>query len=74
MATGERKDPLHNRNFRLEIDGIQRAGFRECKGLDSTTEVVKYREGTDKTNTSRQLPGLWTPRANRPHWRHHFRR
>jgi phage tail-like protein len=61
MATGDRKDPMQNHNFRLEIDGIQRAGFRECKGIDSTTEAVKYREGTDKTNTSRQLPGMWTP-------------
>jgi phage tail-like protein len=56
MATGDRKDPLRGYNFKLEIDGIQRAGFRECKGLDTTSEPVKYREGTDKVFTSRQLP------------------
>jgi phage tail-like protein len=35
MATGERKDPYRGFNFKLEIDGITRAGFREASGLDA---------------------------------------
>jgi phage tail-like protein len=57
MATGERKDPFHAFNFRVEIDGISRAGFRECSGLDSSQDPVAYREGTDPL-TERKLPGM----------------
>jgi hypothetical protein len=32
MAVGERKDPYRAYNFLVEIDGITRAGFRECSG------------------------------------------
>ena len=56
MATGDRKDPYRGYNFRVEIDGITRAGFRECSGLDSTQDPVLYREGTDPL-TERKLPG-----------------
>ena len=35
-GTGDRKDPFHGFNFRVEIGGIQRAGFREASGLDSS--------------------------------------
>jgi phage tail-like protein len=57
MATGERKDPYRSYNFLVEIDGIARAGFRECSGLDSTQDPIDYREGTDPL-TVRKLPGL----------------
>ena len=57
MATGERKDPLRNFRFRLEIEGIQQAGFSEVTVPDTTTDVVEYREGTEIT-TVRKLPGL----------------
>ena len=57
MATGERKDPFRAYNFRVEIDGITRAGFRECGGLDSSQDPISYREGTDPL-TERKLPGL----------------
>jgi phage tail-like protein len=57
MATGDRKDPYHAFNFRVEIDGITRAGFRECSGLDTSQDPVEYREGTDPL-TTRKLPGL----------------
>ena len=57
MATGERKDPFRSFNFRVELDGITRAGFRECSGLDSTTDAVDYREGGDGL-VVRKLPGL----------------
>ena|ERR1700674_5819383 len=58
MATGERKDPFRGYNFKLEIDGISRNGFRECSGLDATTAPVDYREGTEKGNIVRKLTGL----------------
>ena len=58
MATGDRKDPFRGFKFRVEIDGITRAGFREASGLDSSNDSVDYREGDDKTSTIRKLPGL----------------
>jgi phage tail-like protein len=41
----------------VEIDGITRAGFRECAGLDSTQDPIEYREGNEGL-TARKLPGL----------------
>jgi phage tail-like protein len=58
MATGDRKDPFRGFKFRVEIDGIQRAGFREASGLDASQDPIDYREGDDKTMTIRKLPGL----------------
>ena len=55
----DRKDPFRSYNFRVEIDGITRAGFRECSGLDTTQDPIQYREGTDPL-TQRKLPGLNT--------------
>ena len=57
MPTGERKDPYRVYNFRLEIDGIERGGFQECSGIDSSQDPIEYREGTDP-NTARKVPGL----------------
>lgn len=59
MATGERKDPYRAYNFLVEIDGITRAGFRECSALDSTQDPIDYREGGEAL-TARKLPGLVT--------------
>jgi phage tail-like protein len=58
-----RKDPFRSFNFLVEIDGLTRAGFQECSGLDKQTAVVEYREGADgwidKTNKHvRKLSGL----------------
>jgi phage tail-like protein len=58
MATGKRDDPFRGFNFRVEIDGITEAGFRECAGIDGTTDVVEYRDGKDKGNIARKLTGL----------------
>jgi phage tail-like protein len=58
MATADRKDPYRAFNFKLEIDGITRAGFRECAGLDAGTDPVDYREGNEKGNIARKLTGL----------------
>ena len=53
--TGQRVDPYANYSFKVEIDGIVRAGFREVSGLDSTVEVHEFREGGDN-GTMRKLP------------------
>ena len=57
MPTGERKDPFRAYNFLVEIDGITRAGFRECSGLDTTQDPIDYREGGEALHV-RKLPGL----------------
>jgi phage tail-like protein len=57
MATGERKDPFGAFNFTVAIGGIERAHFREVSGLDSTIDVIEYREGGTNT-TPLKLPGL----------------
>lgn len=57
MATGDRRDPFRSFNFAVEIDGIARAGFRECSGLDASQDPIEYREGTEGL-TARKLPGL----------------
>ena len=45
-ANPVRLDPYKNFKFRLEIDGITRAGFRECSGL-----------GHEAAEPARTLPG-----------------
>jgi len=57
MATGQRRDPYKGFNFRVELDGIQQAGFQEVSGLDASTDAQDYREGTDP-NHVRKLAGL----------------
>lgn len=57
MTVGLRKDPYKVYNFRIEIDGIDRGGFRECSGLDATVDPIEYREGTD-ARTPRKLLGM----------------
>ena len=52
----QRVDPYKGFRFRVEIDGIQQAGFSECSGLGSHVEVVEYREGGE-VSTVRKLPG-----------------
>lgn len=56
-ATGSRNDPFAAFNFVVEIDGIAVAGFSECSGLSTESDVIEYREGKD-TATVRKLPGL----------------
>lgn len=52
-----RQDPYRNFRFRIEIDGIQTAGFSEVSIAPTTTDVVDYREGTDPPHV-RKLSGL----------------
>jgi phage tail-like protein len=58
MATGDRNDPYCGFNFRIEIDGTTVAAFTEASGLDAEGDPVDYREGTDRVNWVRKLPGL----------------
>lgn len=50
-------NPYRVYNFRIELDGIDRGGFRECSGLDASQDPIEYREGTDSL-TPRKLPGM----------------
>ncbi len=52
-----RQDPLRNFRFRLEIDGLQVAGFSEVTIGATTTDAIDYREGTDPPHV-RKLSGL----------------
>jgi phage tail-like protein len=52
-----RNDPYRNFRFRLEIDGIQQAGFSDCSGFDITVDPIDYREG-DKATHVTKLTGL----------------
>ncbi|MBD2846100.1 phage tail protein [Paenibacillus sp. IB182496] len=55
--TGERNDPYRNFRYRVEVEGIEQAGFNEVSGFDASLDVIEYREGNDVT-TPRKLPGL----------------
>ena len=45
-----KNDPYRSYRFRVEIDGIDRGGFRECSGLDYSQDPIDYREGADPLN------------------------
>ena len=57
MAGSNRNDPYKRFNFLVEIDGVQVAGFSECSGLSTETDVIEYREGNERGGV-RKLPGL----------------
>jgi phage tail-like protein len=54
----ENKNPYSAFNFTVEINGQQIAAFQEVSGLDSENSPIEYREGADKTNSVRKLPGI----------------
>lgn len=54
-----RQDPYGGFNFLVEIDDIEVAAFSEASGLESTVDIIEYRDGSDDT-TVRKLPGLKT--------------
>lgn len=56
MPQASRQDPLESYSFLVEIDSLQAAGFSEVYGLEVSTDVIEYREGSD--GTVRKLPGL----------------
>jgi phage tail-like protein len=51
-----RSDPFRNFRFRLEIDGLQTAGFSQVERLATTTEVIEYRDGTDPRHSPTPSP------------------
>jgi phage tail-like protein len=58
MADATRNDPYGQFNFLVEIDGKTVAGFSEVSGLTTDTNIIEYREGSEKVGTVRKLPGL----------------
>lgn len=61
MATS-RDRPYAQFNFLVDLgtgetDGPE-AGFHEVGGLDSTVDVIEYRNGNDRTNSPIKLTGL----------------
>jgi phage tail-like protein len=52
------KNPYSGFNFIVEIGGQPVAAFQEVQGLDSENTPIEYREGSDKTNSVRKLPGI----------------
>ena len=56
------QDPLRNVRYRLEIDGIEQAGFSEVAIGETSNDPIEYREGNELT-TVRKLNGL-TKHAN----------
>ncbi len=58
MATAARNDPYPGFNFRLEVAGLSVGSFTEVSGLDADGDAIEYREGADRVNWVRKLPGL----------------
>lgn len=54
--TGDRNDPFAAFNFLVDIGGAV-AGFSECSGLTTESDVIEYRNGNEDI-TVRKLPGL----------------
>jgi phage tail-like protein len=52
MPTGDRKDPFRGFNFKLEIDGVICAGFRECSGLENNENLEDVLTRTEPGPTS----------------------
>ena len=50
-------NPYAQFNFILEIEGLTAAGFTEVAGLNTESDVIEYREGSDP-NHVRKLPAL----------------
>ena len=50
--------PLKKYNYRVEIADIDVAGFSEVSGFDASIDVIEYREGTERINSPRKMPGL----------------
>ena len=53
-----RDTPYLGFNFTLDLGTGAVAGFSEVSGLSHEVDLVEYREGNDKRNTPRLLPGL----------------
>ena len=58
MPDRNRPDPFRGYNFRVELDGIAKAAFREVSGLTFETDVVEYREGDEQRLHVRKTFGM----------------
>src|SRR5512133_3611304 len=47
MPNRRKFDHIGNFNFKVEIEGVTQAAFRNVDGLDSETEIVEYQDGDD---------------------------
>ena len=53
-----RDNPYGAFNFVVEIDGLTIGGFSEVSGLGMEIAYADYRDGGDKPNAVRKIPGL----------------
>jgi phage tail-like protein len=54
----KRQQPYLNCNFLVDLGGVVVAGFAEATLPSMEIELVDYRDGSDKVNSVRRLPGL----------------
>ncbi|HZS55900.1 MAG TPA: phage tail protein [Bryobacteraceae bacterium] len=57
MPIAGRKDPFNATNFKVEIDGIASSAFLSVTGIEADVTAEDYRDGNDKVNSARKLPG-----------------
>ncbi len=56
-----RDRPYAQFNFLVDLNGDTAgpdAGFQECSAISMSVDVIEYRNGNDKANAPRKLPGL----------------
>ena len=58
MATSAASRPYGAYNFLVKISGYSSTAFSECTIPAAEIDVMEYREGNDKLNTVRKLPGM----------------
>ena len=54
----QRDNPYLNFNFLVDIGLGDEMGFSEVVAPSGEIEVIEYREGADRVNSARKLPGL----------------
>lgn len=55
----DRQSPYSTFNFLVEFNGVDiGAGFSDVSGLSTDVTMAEYREGTDKENHVRKVPGM----------------
>lgn len=53
-----RQTPYGAFNFLVEIDGQEFGGFSDVSGLSTDITVAEYRNGNDRVNHVRKVPGM----------------
>jgi phage tail-like protein len=55
----DRQSPYSAFNFLVEFNGVDiGGGFSDVSGLSTDVTIAEYREGTDKENHVRKIPGM----------------